>query len=149
MIDLQENIGRNISLTRRHMIVFMAKEMEPLGIGAGQYAFLFSLYLEDGQSQQQLSDKLLLDKAATGRAINKLVRLGYVNRIPDLKDKRSVQIFLTEKGQSIRPQLEAIVEELQAILLSGMNNEEQQFLNRLMKKMTNNIIEKVRSEKIS
>ena len=145
MINFHDNMGRNISITWRHNLAFMAKQMEPLGIGPGQYAFLFSLYITDGQSQQSLSDRLLLDKAATVRAINKLEAMDYVNRIPDPKDKRSVQIFLTEKGKSIRPQLEAIVEELQAILLSGMSNEEQELLNRLMKKMTSNIIEKVRN----
>jgi len=144
VIDLKDNIGKYVSVTWRHMMAHMARKMEPLQIGAGQYAYLFALYVEDGQTQQNLSDRMLVDKAATLRAINKLEAVGYVERKPDLQDKRSFRIFLTPKGKAIRPQLEAIVEEVQEILLENMSPEEKVILKRLMQQMARNIIQAVR-----
>lgn len=141
MIDLNDNVGKYVSFTWRNMISFMARKMEPLHIGAGQYAYLFSLYFKDGQSQQALSDRLLVDKAATVRAIKKLEAAGYVERRPDEQDKRSFRIFLTKKGKAVRPELEAIVKEVQEILLEGMSPEEKVLIKRLMQQMAHNIIQ--------
>lgn len=144
MIDLQDNVGKYISLSWRHMQAYMAKRMEPLNIGVGQYVYLFRLYSEDGQSQQSLSDELLVDKAATVRAINKLEEAGYVVRKPDPADKRSFQIFLTDKGRNIRPKLEEIVEDVLEILLKDLSMEECKLLKRLMKQTAGNMVEAVR-----
>ena len=137
-------MGKYVSVTYRHIIVYMSRKMEPLQIGAGQYAYLFALYVEDGQSQQSLTDRMLVDKAATVRAINKLEEVGCVERRPDPHDKRSFQIYLTEKGKAIRPQLESIVDEVQEILLENMSTEEKIILKRLMQQMAGNIIKVVR-----
>ncbi|MFZ5641912.1 MAG: MarR family winged helix-turn-helix transcriptional regulator [Bacillota bacterium] len=140
MINLKDNVGKYVSVTWRNMISYMARKMEPLEIGAGQYAYLFSLYMEDGQSQQCLSDRMLVDKAATVRALNKLEVAGYVERRPDPQDKRSFRVFLTEKGKAVRPHLEVIVGEVQEILLDKMSREEKDILKRLMQQMARNII---------
>lgn len=145
MIDLRDNVGKYISLSCRHMQAYMAKRMEPLNIGVGQYVYLFRLYFEDGQSQQRLSDELLVDKAATVRAINKLEEAGYVVRKPDPADKRSFRIFLTDKGRNIRPKLEEIVEEVLEILLKDMSVEERQLLKKLMRQVMGNMVEAVRN----
>lgn len=140
VVDFRDNIGKYVSVTWRNMISFMAKKMEPLQIGAGQYAYLFALYSEDGQSQQSLSDRMSVDKAATVRSLNKLEAAGYVKRKPDNLDKRSFRIFLTEKGKAVRPQLEAVVEEVQEVLLGNMSPEEKVVAKRLLRQMAGNII---------
>ncbi|MCL6558297.1 MAG: MarR family transcriptional regulator [Firmicutes bacterium] len=144
MIDLRDNTGKYVSVTHRHMLAYMARKMEPLQIGPGQYTYLFALYIEDGQSQQSLSDRMLVDKSATARAINKLEKLGYVQRKPDETDKRFHRIFLTPRGMEIRPQLEAIVEEVQEILLDNLSGEEKGILKMLLQKISRNMIEATR-----
>ncbi|RJQ24782.1 MAG: MarR family transcriptional regulator [Peptococcaceae bacterium] len=140
MIDLKDNAGRHVSFTYRHMIAYMARRMEPLHIGPGQYVYLFALYGEDGQTQQNLSDRTLVDKSATARAINKLEALGYVERKPDHTDKRSCRVFLTQKGIAVKPQLEVIVGEVQDILLKDLSDEEKTTLRALLQKVSRNMI---------
>lgn len=144
-VDLHDNVGKYVSVAWRNMISYMARKMEPLHIGAGQYTYLFALYGEDGQSQQNLSDRMLVDKAATVRAINKLEAAGYVERKPDQLDKRSYRIFLTKKGKAIRPQLEAVVEETQEVILGDMSPQEKIIIKRLLRQMARNIIRANRS----
>lgn len=144
MVRLSDNLGRYLAITWRHMVAFMARKMEPLGIGAGQYAYLFALYLEDGQSQQSLSNRLLVDKSATVVAINKLEDLGYVERRKDEQDRRSYRLFVTEKGWRIQPQLKTIIGEILDILHNGMTEEEKITLDRLMQKAARNMSQAVR-----
>lgn len=141
MIDFKDNACRYVSVTYRHMISYMGKKMEPLHIGPGQYTYLFALYVEDGQTQQNLSDRMLVDKSATARAIGKLEELGYVKRKPDNIDKRSFRVFLTQKGLKIKPQLESIVEEVQEILLGNLSVEERNVLKGLLQKVARNMID--------
>lgn len=143
MIDLQDNAGKYLSLIWRHKQAYMAKRMEPLNIGAGQYVYLFRLYIEDGQSQQHLSDDLMVDKAATMRAINKLEENGYVVRRPDPADKRSFQIFITDKGRNIRSKLEEIVEEVLETLLKDMSVEERELAKKMLKHIARNMVQAV------
>lgn len=145
MVDLKDNVGKYVSVTWRNMISYMTRKMEPLHIGAGQYSYLFALYGGDGQSQQALSDRMLVDKAATVRAINRLEAAGYVERRPDEQDKRSFRIFLTPKGKAIRPELEAIVGDVLEVLHTGMSPEEKVTINRLMQQMARNMIRVNRS----
>lgn len=145
MIDLRDNTGRYVSVTYRHMISYMGKKMEPLHIGPGQYTYLFALYLEDGQTQQSLSNRMLVDKSATARAVDKLEELGYVERKPDNIDKRSYRVFLTQKAVEIKPQLEAVVEEVQEILLGNLSDEEKNILKTLLQKLSRNMIQATRS----
>ncbi|MFZ3171593.1 MAG: MarR family transcriptional regulator [Carboxydocellales bacterium] len=144
MINLQENVDKYLTQSWRHMQAYLAMRMEPLHIGVGQYVYLIRLYNEDGQSQQCLSNGLLVDKAATVRAINKLEQTGYVYRAPDPADKRSFKIYLTKKGRNIRPELENILEEMLAVLLKDLSSVEGELIKKLLKHMAKNIVTSVR-----
>lgn len=140
MIHLDDNVAKYVSLISRQMQVFFAKRMESLDIGPGQYAYLFALYGEDGQSQQSLSNQLLVDKSATVKAINKLEELGYVERKTNPKDKRYYYVYLTPKGLAIKPDLEAIVEEIYELMFLGISEDEREDLLNLMRRVARNII---------
>lgn len=142
MADLHNNVGKYLSAATRHMVAYMARRMEPLGIGAGQYAYLFNLYREDGQTQQQLADCLLVDKSAAVGAINRLERLGYVERQSDPADRRHYRIHLTDRGRAIRSELESIVGEVQDLLLDGLSEPEREKLVLTLKRAVENITRK-------
>ncbi|HYF92529.1 MAG TPA: MarR family transcriptional regulator [Symbiobacteriaceae bacterium] len=142
MADLHNNVGKYLSVATRHMQAAMARRMEHLGIGAGQYPYLFSLYHEDGQTQQHLADRLLVDKSAAVGAINRLEGLGYVERRTDAADRRHYRIHLTDRGREIRPELERIVEEVLAQALDGMDNRERDALLAALRKVVEHMTAK-------
>lgn len=139
MNEFGDNIARHMSVAWRYLIMYSARRIEHLGIGSGQYPYLLALYEEDGQSQQSLSDRLLVDKSATVGAINKLEALGYVERRTDASDKRYYRIFLTDLGRQIRPELVAIVQEALESLLDGLSPEERETTLDLTRRMAANI----------
>ncbi len=117
----------------------MAKKLEPFGIGAGQYPFLFALYIQDGQAQQSLADLIAVDKAAATRTIGKLAKAGYVKRLADSADARSFKVMLTPKAHRMRQKLEAAVREILEELQKGMSPDERAQAKKLLSRMISNI----------
>lgn len=64
-----------------------------------QLAMLMSIYLEDGpHTVRSLASKLNITKAAISRATDRLCAMGFIERTPDLRDKRSVLLGRTSGG---------------------------------------------------
>ena len=140
MVDFKENLGRHIVLSGRHLARLVAKKLERFGIGAGQYPYVFALFIEDGQSQQSLSKKLAVDKAAAARAVKKLAEAGYVRREPDKNDTRSFRVFLNPKARLARKKLEKAVEEVLLELEKGLTADECARAKRIMRKIAENLL---------
>ena len=92
-------IGKLISFLYRYSQMYLDKELAPYHIGSGQFYILMPLYKNDGMNQESLSQSISIDKAAITRAIQKLMKEGYVIRQRNEEDRRSYHIFLTEKGK--------------------------------------------------
>ena len=68
-------------------------------LSARQLAMLMSIYLEDGlHTVRSLAKHLGVTKAAISRATDSLCKLGYIERKPDHRDKRSVVLTRTPAG---------------------------------------------------
>lgn len=97
-----ESISRYINQLYRQGITFLGKAYKPYGIGAGQYQFLVYLYIKDGVTHDELTEKIGVDKASTTRSISKLEDAGYVTKVQDAKDKRKYYIYLTDYAKEKR-----------------------------------------------
>ena len=53
-----ESVGRYIGHFYRQRQSFLSKKFKDLDIGAGQYQFLILLYLKDGLSHDEITEKL-------------------------------------------------------------------------------------------
>ena len=130
--DFFNNTLKYIGLNYRHYSQILTKEMQSLNIGSGQYVYLFLLYEKDGVSQQELSNRLLVDKSATKRALEKLEINGYIYRQNSSSDKRVTEVFLTQKGKEIKPKLDSILEKTENKLLKNLNKEERETFLKLL-----------------
>lgn len=133
-----ESIGRYISHLHKMSSSFLSKEYEQYEIGFGQYQFLVHLYLKDGLSHDELTDKVAVDKATTTRAIKKLEQLGYVKIVPNKNDKRKYFIYLTEKAQNAREQILYISNMWEHKLVGHLSPEELETLYILLRKIAKN-----------
>jgi len=96
-----ETEGRLIAMLYRMAGLYSGKELPRLKIGAGQYIFLAALFDEQGQSQDELTRKVYVDKGNTARALSKLEGRGYIRRIPDKNDQRKKRIYLESGAMEI------------------------------------------------
>ena len=96
------HIGKYISLLHRKGSIFINRELSNYGIGSGQFMFLLELYIQDGRNQEELSERLKIDKGTTARALKKLEEQGFITRLKDECDKRSNKIYLTQKAKDVQ-----------------------------------------------
>lgn len=141
-----ESISRYINQLYRQGIAFLGKEYKVYNIGAGQYQFLVYLYMKDGITHDQLTEKIGVDKAATTRAIVKLEESGYVKRIQDTKDKRKYFIFLTDYAKANREDIINTSRKWEKELTEQLTQEELEQFYYLFRKVTNRPLEELFSE---
>ena len=102
------------------------RRLQPHGLSLPEFAILMTLLEHEDQTQSELGRKTAIPAHGTTRSIDALEALDLVERRPDPTSRRSRRIFLTAKGHRIGPQLFAIVGEVNAGLLSGLNEPEKQ-----------------------
>lgn len=76
--------------------------LDQYGLIASQYRLLMNLDPGSGQRLTSLSDKLLMSKSTITRIVDQLEERGLVQRVPDLDDRRALQVVLTEAGSQTR-----------------------------------------------
>ncbi|MDD3308149.1 MAG: MarR family transcriptional regulator [Acetobacterium sp.] len=75
-------------------------------------------------SLKELSIILAIDMSTTSRTVDGLVKKGYVQRIPSLEDRRSVDISLTDSGMVIFETIESNNDTFFADIFNNIPNAE-------------------------
>lgn len=133
------HIGKYISLLHRKGSIFINRELSNYGIGSGQFMFLLELYIQDGRNQEELSERLKIDKGTTARALKKLEEQGFITRLKDECDKRSNKIYLTRKAKDVQENVYDILDEWNKKLRESLSKEEEDIVEKLLMKVCNNI----------
>ena len=64
---------------------------------------MFPFVLPEGITLSELAELARVRKQTMAQAIEQLERMGYVERRPNPRDRRSRLVFLTERGASVKP----------------------------------------------
>ncbi|MGL5313494.1 MAG: MarR family winged helix-turn-helix transcriptional regulator [Peptostreptococcaceae bacterium] len=136
---IMESVGRYIGHFYRYGQSFLSKEYKSYNIGPGQYQILIMLYLQDGISHEELTEKMSVDKATTTRAIMKLEQEGYVERSLNENDKRKYNIYLTEKALEKKDEIFKISVMWEDRLTGCLTEEEIDNLILTLRKIANNM----------
>ncbi len=114
MLDLSNNLIRQVGLLYRYMMRAIDIEMAALDIGAGRFSYLFMLYIGDGLTQQEMADRLQADKAAVARTLAQMEQQGFVLRRSDPCDRRVTRVYLTDRSRALRGALEDAINRVMA-----------------------------------
>ncbi len=137
--NASESHGQFISAIYRHMQVVISAELAPYRIGSGQYIFLMAIASRQPVTQKALSEKLLIDKTTTAKAIAKLEAEGYVRREPDPSDNRYQLLYLTEAGHEVVPNVQEALNRVKGKTRKGISDEEYGLLLTLLKTVLQNL----------
>lgn len=118
-----QSIGRLIAILHRQSQIFTNKALKEFSLTSAEYPFLFALYHTEGQTQEELSSYLYIDKAATARVIKTLITKGFVLKEQDNNDKRCNRIFLTEKARQERENIHNSVMQWNSYITEGLDDE--------------------------
>ena len=117
---------------------FMGSEMSRIGFGPGQFFLLSELFETEGLRQDELSQRVGVDKSNTSRALAKLESYGLVRRESDPENHRAKKVYLTEKAHVIKNKFKKIQRHWNAELLNGLTETEKAALLSGLKKVAAN-----------
>lgn len=87
-----------------------------------------------GCGVQEVADGLGLTPPTVSVGVRKMEENGLVERKPNPSDKRSVQLFLTERGQAIQEKIQSAHRRKFQHLLAGLTAQEQETLLQLLER---------------
>lgn len=133
-------LGR-IRLVVRELRAYADRELSKHGVRFGQYQLLRALWDRDGQTPRELADAVVVEMPTVTRTTQRMVRDGLVRREANPDDARSVRIFLTEKGSSVRDLASVVREAAMERALSGFSEAERTQLMAAMERILQNLLD--------
>ncbi|EMK4627961.1 MarR family transcriptional regulator [Listeria monocytogenes] len=140
MADRQESLAKAIAIIHRSESTFKNKKLLETDLNIGQLRYLWTLYKEDGISQESMAKRFMVDKASVTRHIKRLEELGMIRREIDAKDRRIQRIFVTETGFQMRDLIEEVTAEWSALLTANFSEKEKDDLMHLIGRLSDNAI---------
>jgi len=137
---MEESFGKWISIIHRNLCAYMNQSLPGCDIGYGAKRFLVEIALSPGLTQDEVSERLFMDKTTTARAVKDLEGKGYITRERDTEDKRCRRLWPTEKGKVFAPQVLAARKKAQEALSRGFSEAERKQLAEWLKRLSENAV---------
>ena len=138
---LTSDVLRQIGTLSRSIHSINDIQFKKYDLQRNQFIFLTRICEHAGINQISLSALLKVDKATTTKAVQKLIKAGYIEKRRNDEDRREWNLYPLERARQV---YEAIIaEENRAIglCLAGFTDEEKAAVSTLIRRMSRNIEE--------
>jgi DNA-binding MarR family transcriptional regulator len=136
-VEVEGIVDRINGLSRR-VLRETDKTLEDFGLNVGEYKVLNALLLAGPPHRLSPGDLARREDLSSGAMTNRLDRLegaGLVRRLPDPRDRRAVQVELTEAGKRTWEDAFAAQAEKEALVASTLDKREKKELNALLRRL--------------
>jgi len=108
-MSMQENACLSLALRRADRVVsqLYSKHIGPTGIRGTQFSVLSAIAEFDCIRARDLSEALQMDQTTASRALQPLIRDGYITAKPAPHDRREKMLCLTTSGRRVHKQARA------------------------------------------
>lgn len=135
----ETSVGYLLRDTYRAFTKVLQTRIAAQGVTIGQWYFLRVLWDEDGLTQRELSQRVGMMEPTTVTALNGMEKRGYVKRVRNTDDKRKVNIYLTDRGRSLRNLLLPHAIDVNIRAVAGVPAEDVEALRRTLHAMKRNL----------
>lgn len=115
------------------------ERIKRFGITPEQWSLVFRIVERSPLSQKELSECTYKDGANIARTLERLEQKGFVVRMPNQEDRRSVLLYPTQKAHDLVAQIVPISRRFNDELTQGFSQEEREMLLGLLTKLENNL----------
>lgn len=126
---------RKISLFRKKYHSYIAEAIKDLNISSAEFSYLKELIHNNGVIQDVIVKNTCVDKAAASRLIKSLEQKNIITKKKNELDKRSMNVYLTEKGKLLAPMIDEIMKNWYNHIEESMGKGNLQKLNELLENL--------------
>lgn len=130
---------REIGMIARALDSISNVEFKDLELTKGQYIYLVRICENPGIIQEKLAELILVDRTTAARSIQKLEKAGFIEKRPDIVNKKIKKLHATAKGEATCPVILQEHAYSKGVALAGLSEEEQTQLHQLTKRVRENI----------
>lgn len=136
-LPLSKKTVINISYSSIWMKDEIVSILKPYDISVEQFNVLRILRGKKGDptNLQDIQERMINKMSNTTRLVDKLILKGLVERFICEKNRRKVDIFITDKGLKLLSEIDPVVEETETQMTSKLSTEELETLNTLLTKL--------------
>lgn len=133
-----EGVGFLLGSIVRARRLWFRSLLSPYGLTPPQYAVLARLGERDGSCVGELAQRLFVDGPTLGRTLGRMERDRLVRRIQSPSDRRTFQVWLTERGGELLAELRPEIRRAERQLLSGLGDRSIHQLKSMLRTMLAN-----------
>ncbi|EFC90566.1 transcriptional regulator, MarR family [Dethiosulfovibrio peptidovorans DSM 11002] len=139
---MKNSMGRWISIIHRLSHSYMSTAISPEEIGCGEFGALFCLNSMDRDlpSQEELREKLEMDKGALARTLAGMEDKGLITRERDRSDRRILRLGLTSKGKALVEKKISAMDRWNEAISEGIDEGDLETTARTMERMAKNAV---------
>jgi DNA-binding MarR family transcriptional regulator len=138
-----ENVNDLIGVIHRCMRRFFESQMKKYDITPPQFEVLVILWKDDGLVLSDLGRRLCRDGPTITGIIDRLERKNLLDRKRNTRDRRVIQVYLTEKAWEIKDSLMKMQQEAGANITGNFSDQDIKTLEELLHKVLINVEEKI------
>ena len=125
-----------INRTSRFFRLYRSEQLEQEGLSGQQYLYILRVCETPGISQDGLAELLSINKSNVTRQLCQLEKGGFVTRVTPENDRRSLQVFPTERAQALYPRIRALHQSWNEQLLQDLTEAERADLCEKMERIS-------------
>lgn len=110
-------------------------DLSEFGVTANQWPVLLLIHHGRASRPSEIAEMLGIDRGAATRLIDRLEQKGVVSRFDDPGDLRAAKVQLTERGRTLTPVLETIVQARNEAALAEIDPAERAVFLKALKKL--------------
>lgn len=110
-MELEQCVNFILTKAQQSVHHLFKAELAPYGVTPGQYAVLQCLWDENGQTAKQLAERLFLDGSTVTGVLDRMEQKGLIIKQADPKDRRALQVNLTDLGRKLEEPITRVIEE--------------------------------------
>lgn len=135
---MERHVARMITLLARKSQSYIGNTLSQYNLSAAEQPFFMALQFQQGQTQEELTALVSVDKAATARAVKSLEEKGYVIRVQDSRDRRQNRIYPTEAANQIADAVRRELFLFNELLTRGIDGQTVELVYEALMKMEEN-----------
>jgi MarR family transcriptional regulator, organic hydroperoxide resistance regulator len=138
-MSADQSLGYQIRYAYRIFVRALADELGPHRITTGQWSALRVLWQEDGLSQVELAQRMMVEKASLTAVLKAMAADGLITRVRNTDDRRKVNIFLTASGRRLKSKILPLIGRINKRATRRLSSAEAQQLRRLLARVMINL----------
>lgn len=135
-MELTHCINYLLTTAQRRVFQAMSARLEPYDVTPVQYGVLYYLWETDIHTPREIADRLQLENSTISGVLERMEKKNLIERQVSKKDRRYIEVVLTDKGASLKDDVLRTVEQFNDDVMTAFSPEEQDILKKSLEKLT-------------